>query len=105
MKKNLIGALVVIASISLLTACGGKTQNDSEGTQQEVGEKISPKDVASKKDKVVDGKEVTEYTMKDGSKMDLPRDVDLNDVRMEKIEGSDLEGLEGTEGTITSEEE
>ena len=104
MKRKLIGVILVITSISLLTACGGKAQKDSESEQQNSGQKLSSKDVVSKKDKVVDGKEVTEYTMKDGAKIELPRDINLDDGDIEVIMES-TEEINSSNMTNSSEEE
>ena len=94
MKKKLVGVTLLFASISLLAACGGKTKNNSDVEQDKPGQKLSSKDIVSKKDTVVDGKEMTEYEMKNGTKVQLPRDIDLDKdeiIMDEPIDPKDLD--------------
>ena len=69
--KKLATLITVLGlSIIFLAACGNK---DKQKTETLDGKPIDyKKDAVDKKNKVVDGKEVTEYTMPDGNIVQIP---------------------------------
>ena len=71
--KKLATLIAVLGlSILFLAACGNK---DKQKTETLDGKSIDyKKDAVDKKNKVVDGKEVTEYTMPDGNIVQIPVD-------------------------------
>ena len=70
--KKILCSLVAGAAILTLAACGNK---DKQKTETLDGKPIDyKKDAVDKKNKVVDGKEVTEYTMPDGNIVQIPVD-------------------------------
>lgn len=93
-KFWIIGATLV--SVTLITACGKNTKPSGAVDESEIsGEQLTGKDVVNQKDIISsDGKEVTEYEMKDGTKIELPRDIDLNDPNKKVIMGEpeDVDG-------------
>jgi len=72
MKKKIVAGAVTLLSVAVLAACGNK---DKQKTETLDGKPIDyKKDAVDKKNKVVDGKEVTEYTMPDGNIVQIPVD-------------------------------
>ena len=72
MNFKKFATLIAVLGLSLvfLAACGDK---DNQKTETLDGKPIDyKKDAVDKKNKVVDGKEVTEYTMPDGNIVQIP---------------------------------
>ncbi len=83
MNFKKIATLIAILGLSgaFLAACGSKNNQKTETLE---GKSIDyKKDAVDKKSKVVDGKEVTEYTMPDGNIVQIP---------VENEEGAETEG-------------
>ncbi|MHC5375737.1 hypothetical protein ACYSNU_18415 [Enterococcus sp. LJL120] len=74
MKKLATGFLItsILGGLILgLTGCGNKEKGSDDGSAM-TKEDIE-KDVVSKETKEIDGKTVEEYTMKDGSKIQMEK--------------------------------
>lgn len=79
MKKNMLKGFILLLGVLSVTACGKKNEGDSNL----LGGEINSKDLKSKKDTIIDGKEVTEYEMNDGSKVAVPKDFDKDALKVE----------------------
>lgn len=74
MNIKKLATFIAILGLSgaFLAACGAKGDQNTETLE---GKEIDyKKDAVDKKNKVVDGKEVTEYTMPDGNVIQIPVD-------------------------------
>lgn len=83
--KKIAQTIIILGSILVIgTGCGKKKTEEKEQGQETTGQKVTSKDVVSKKDTVIDGEEVTEYTLKDGTALALPKgtDIDEADLRL-----------------------
>lgn len=76
-KQVTITAFSILASALLLVGCGNKQDDVSTLEEKELTNFES--DAVDTQVKTVDGQEVTEYTMKDGSVIQIPNDVNLDD--------------------------
>lgn len=70
-KKVLVIPALALAAACFLTACGTKKDSKKEEVKEIKMSDIKD-DAVSKKTKVVDGEEVTEYTTKDGNVIQIP---------------------------------
>ncbi|ESU94850.1 hypothetical protein HMPREF1243_1814 [Streptococcus pyogenes GA03747] len=70
-KKVLVIPALALAATCFLTACGTKKDSKKEEVKEIKMSDIKD-DAVSKKTKVVDGEEVTEYTTKDGNVIQIP---------------------------------
>lgn len=76
MKLKKIAVAVAIVSLSglALGACGAKKTSDNSKDVIEGNAADLSKNAVDEKTKVVDGKEVKEYTMSDGNVIQIPAD-------------------------------
>ncbi|MGT2845804.1 hypothetical protein [Streptococcus massiliensis] len=72
-KKMTATAALLLAASIFLGACGQKQTDNKSQNKKQVSLK---KDAVDQKTKVVDGKEITEYTMSDGAVVQVPKDVE-----------------------------
>lgn len=81
MKLKSIATAIAILSLSglALGACGTKKTSDNSKDVIEGNVSDLTKNAVDEKTKVVDGKEVKEYTMSDGNVIQIPTDGEAGD--------------------------
>lgn len=63
-KKLSVGLVSLVCGVFLLAACGN---NEGSSTNSKDNVAVDTKDAVKSEKKVIDGKEVEEYTLKDGT--------------------------------------